>query len=134
MGIWFRSGDESVDKMLHEGAKYIEKELYEEAIEKLTQVVRTAPEFPEGYNQRAIAYFMSEEWEKSIDDCKRVVALNPFHFGAFTGMGHCYLRVGNLREAIDVYQRALEINPNLHAIAHTVLQVQKMLRDRFGGK
>lgn len=130
--VWFRSGDESTDEMLREGAKYIKDEQYEEAVEKLTEVIQVAPDFPEGHNQRAIAYFMLEDWEKSIDDCRAVIALNPFHFGAFAGIGHGYLRLGNLSRAIDAYQRALEINPNLYAIAHTILQIQKVLREHFG--
>ena len=132
--IWFRSGNESVDATLREGAQSIKKERYGDAIEKLTEVIRVAPEFAEGYNQRAIAYFMLEEWEKSIEDCKTTVSLNPFHFSAFAGMGHCYLRLGYIREAMNAYQRALEINPNLYAIAHTIFQLQVALREHFGEK
>ena len=132
--IWFRSGDESVNAMLREGARYIKKEQYEDAIEKLTEVIQLAPEFAEGYNQRAIAYFMLEEWEKSIEDCQTSIQLNPFHFGAFAEMGHCYLRLGYIREAMDAYQRALELNPNLFAIAHTILQLHVALREHFGEK
>ncbi len=130
--IWFRSDDESIDAMLREGTRFIKKEQYEDAIEKLTEVIRVAPEFAEGYNQRAIAYFMLEEWEKSIEDCKTTIRLNPFHFGAFAGMGHCYLRLRYIREAMGAYQRAMEINPNLFAIAHTILQLQVALREHFG--
>ena len=107
--IWFRSGNESVDAMLQEGARYIKKELYEDAIDKLTAVIQATPTFAEGYNQRAIAR-------------------DPYHFDAFAGMGHCYLRLGHLRQALDAYQRALEINPNLFAIAHTILQIQVALQ------
>ena len=130
--IWFRSGDKSVDDMLQKSAGYIKKEQYAEAIDLLTKVTQTAPEFAEGYNQRAIAYFMLEEWEQSIDDCKKVVILNPVHFGAFAGMGQCYLRLGNLREALEAFQKALEIHPGLYGVAHTVLQIQDALRDQFG--
>ena len=124
--IWFRSGDASVDEMLQKGAIHIKKEQYAEAIDALTEVTQAAPEFAEGYNQRAIAYFMLEEWERSIDDCKRVVALNPVHFGAYAGMGQCYLRLGNLSEALDAFQQALEIHPGLYGIAHTVLQIHDL--------
>ena len=128
--IWFRSGDQSVDDMLQRGAEHIKKERYAEAVDLLTEVTRAAPEFAEGYNQRAIAYFMLEEWEQSIDDCKKAVTLNPVHFGAFAGMGQCYLRLGNLREALKAFQRALEIHPGLYGVAHTVLQIQETLQAR----
>lgn len=129
--IWFRSGDPSVDDMLQKGAEHIQKEQYTEAVKLLTEVTHVAPEFAEGYNQRAIAYFMLEEWEQSINDCKKVAALNPVHFGAFAGMGQCYLRLGNLREALAAFQRALEIHPGLYSVAHTILQIQDALREQL---
>ena len=129
--IWFRSGDKSVDDMLQKGTEYIKKEQHAEAVDLLTEVTQIAPEFAEGYNQRAIAYFMLEEWEQSIDDCKKVVTLNPVHFGALAGMGQCYLRLGNLRQALKAFQRALEIHPGLYGVAHTVLQIQDALEEQL---
>ena len=58
-------------------------------------------DFAEGYNQRAIAYFMLEELSKSIEDCKKTSELNRYHFGALAGMGHCYLKLGDLAAAMD---------------------------------
>ena len=130
--IWFRSDDESVDVMMQNGTSQIKKQRYDEAIQVFTEVIQIAADFPEGYNQRAIAYFMSDELSKSIEDCKRTIELNPFHFGALAGMGQCYLKLGDLAAALDAFQRALEINPNLYAIARIILEIQNMLQQRSG--
>lgn len=122
--IWTRSGDASIDKMLNDGKSLLKDEAYEEAVEHFTEVIKAAPVFAEGYNQRAIAYFLMEEWSKSIRDCKRAIALNPNHFGAFAGMGHVYVRLGKIEEAIEAYKQALLINPNLINIAETVLRLR----------
>ncbi len=123
--IWSRSGDASIDKMLDEGKSLLKNEAYEKAVERFTEVIEAAPEFAEGYNQRAIAYFLIEEWSQSIRDCKRAVARNPNHFGAFAGMGHGYVRLGRIEEAIDAYKKALIINPNLISIAEAILRLRE---------
>ncbi|MDE0467859.1 MAG: tetratricopeptide repeat protein [Candidatus Poribacteria bacterium] len=128
--IWSHSGDDAVDAMLEDGKNLLKNEAYQQAVECFTTVIETNPDFAEGYNQRAIAYFMLEEWSQSIRDCKRTVALNPNHFGAFAGMGHVYVRLGKLDEALEAYKQALVINPNLISIAEAVLR----LRDQIEGK
>ena len=130
--IWFRSDDESIDAMMQKGVNHIKKRRYDEAVQVFSEVIRIAANYAEGYNQRAIAYFMSDELSKSVEDCKRTIELNPFHFGAFAGMGQCYLKLGDLSAALDAFQRALEINPNLYAIERIVLEIQSMLQQHFG--
>ena len=125
--IWSRSGNDDVDKMLNAGKKQIENEKFTEAIEQFSSVIEAAPNFAEGYNQRAIACFVIGEWEKAIEDCKQTVKLNPYHFGAYAGMGHAYLRLGEIEEAIDAYKQALAINPNLVSIAKVVIQLRRVL-------
>ena len=97
-------------------------------MERFTTLIETAPDFAEGYNQRAIAYFLLEEWSQAIRDCKRAISLNPNHFGAFAGMGHVYVRLGKINEAIDAYQQALVINPNLVSIAEALLRLRNRLQ------
>ena len=123
--IWSHSGDDTVDAMLEDGKNLLKNESYQQAVECFTTVVETDPNFAEGYNQRAIAYFMLEEWSKAIRDCKRTISLNPDHFGAFAGMGHVYVRLGKIDEALDAYKQALVINPNLISIAEAVLRLRR---------
>ena len=122
--IWSRSGDDTVDTMLDDGKISLKNEAYQEAVERFTMVIEADPNFAEGYNQRAIAYFMLEEWSQVIRDCKRAISLNPNHFGAFAGMGHVYVRLGKIAEAIDAYKQALIINPNLISIAEAILRLR----------
>ncbi len=128
--IWSQSGDDSVDVMLVDGKNLLKNEAYQQAVECFTTVIETNPNFAEGYNQRAIAYFMLEEWSKAIRDCKQTITLNPHHFGAFAGMGHVYVRLGKIEEAIEAYKQALIINPNLISIAEAVLQLHRQLEKK----
>lgn len=127
--VWSRSGNESVDKTLKAGKKALKNENFSEAVEQFTAVIQAAPNFAEGYNQRAIAYFMLEEWKNSLADCKQTIKLNPNHFGAFAGMGHVYLRLGDIGKAIEAYKQALVINPNLVSIADTLMQIRRAFQE-----
>ena len=71
--IWSHSGDDSVDAMLEDGKNLLKNEAYQEAVERFTSVIERSPNFAEGYNQRAIAYFMLEEWSKAVRDCKQTI-------------------------------------------------------------
>jgi tetratricopeptide (TPR) repeat protein len=127
--IWSRSGDESADKMLKAGKRHLENENFAEAIEQFTAVIEAVPNFAEGYNQRAIAYFIIEAWENALEDCQQTIKLNPHHFGAFAGMGHVYLRLGKIGEAVDAYKQALIINPNLASIAESIVRLRREFQE-----
>ena len=127
--VWSRSGNEPVDKMLKAGKRALKNENFSEAVEQFTAVIQAAPNFAEGYNQRAIAYFMLEEWKNSLADCKQTIKLNPNHFGAFAGMGHVYLRLGDIGKAITAYKQALVINPNLVSIADALMQIRRAFQE-----
>ena len=127
--IWSHSGDDAVDAMLEDGKNLLKNEAYEESVEQFTSVITAAPNFAEGYNQRAIAYFMLEEWSKAVRDCKQTISLNPDHFGAFAGMGHAYVRLGKIDDAIEAYKQALTINPSLIAIAEAILRLRSQMED-----
>ena len=128
--IWSHSGDDAVDAMLKDGKNLLKNEAYQQAVERFTTIIEAAPSFAEGYNQRAIAYFMLEEWSKAIRDCKQTISLNPNHFGAFAGMGHVYVRLGKIDEAIEAYKQALAINPNLISIAEAILRLRSQMQDK----
>lgn len=44
----------------------------------------------QGYNKRATVLFLLNRYQESIEDCRVVLELNPWHFAAASGMGLCY--------------------------------------------
>jgi len=128
--IWNRSGDPKIDALLQEGIHLIQSDRLDEAITKLDEVVKGAPGFPEGYNRRATAYYLAGQYEKSITDCEEAIRRNPMHFGALSGLGYNYFKLGKSERAIRYFEQALDINPNKSRIRSTLIELQRGLREK----
>jgi tetratricopeptide (TPR) repeat protein len=123
--IWSRSGDEETDRLLALGIEQLSGREDDAAVETFSRVIQRTPEFAEGWNKRATAYYLLGEYEKSLADCDEVLRRNPLHFGALSGYGMIYLRLGRPEQALAALERALAVNPNLGSVRESV----RVLRD-----
>ncbi len=121
--IWFRCGSPEANQLLQRGSDLMSRRDFDKAIEHFDHAIQVSPKFAEAYNQRAIAWFLKEEFSRSIADCERAVKLMPDHFGAWAGMGHCHAHEGRVCEAVRAYKRALAINPHLAGVKETLQEI-----------
>lgn len=126
--IWSRSGDPKIDALLQEGIHLVQTDRLDEAIATFDEVVKGAPEFAEGYNWRARAYYLMGQYEKSIADCEGTVKRNPLHFGALSGEGWNYLQLGKPEQAVRYFERALAINPNKPQIRSLLMDLKRAIQ------
>lgn len=123
--IWFRSGTPAANQALCHGSKAMGRREYEAAHEHFTRAAAIDAKFAEAFNQRAIVRYLREDFEASIEDCRRAIDLMPSHFGAWAGMGHCHAHQGRLAEAVNCYERALEIHPHLEGIRPAIAEMRQ---------
>ncbi len=83
------------------------------ALPILDDIVARAPQWAEGWNKRATVLFLLGEYERSLADIDRVLALEPRHFGALAGRGFIHMNQGESRQALAALRRALAVNPFL---------------------
>ncbi len=76
-----------------------------------TRLIADAPGFAEAYNQRAIIYFEQRRFAESARDCQRVLSVNPYHFGAMSGLAQCQMGLDQPAEALKTLRRALRLQP-----------------------
>ncbi len=126
--LWSRSGDPEVDRLLRSGIQHMEDGEMSQAVELFTLITERRPEFAEGWNKRATAYYLMGELDRSLRDCDEVIKRNPQHFGALSGYGLIYLRRGELERALGYFERALEVNPNLKGVAESI----ELIRYKLG--
>ena len=110
--IWSNSGSDAMDLLLERGKEAMEAGDYDAALDHLGALTDHAPEFAEGWNARATTYYLMEEYALSIADVERVLALNPRHFGALSGLAIMLERMGETTYALRAMRAVRALNPN----------------------
>jgi tetratricopeptide (TPR) repeat protein len=131
--LWGRSGDAEIDALMARGSDEMRAERYQEAIRIFSQIIKTKPEFAEGWNRRATAYYLAGEYARSLADCEQVLKRNPRHFGALSGLGQIHFALENYAQALGWFQRALEVNPNMVGVEFNLRLTEERLKAK-GGK
>jgi tetratricopeptide (TPR) repeat protein len=128
--IWSRSGDAAADRLFQRGLEQMSDGRLKTSADTFSQVIAMRPEFTEAWNKRATVYFLLGEDELSLQDCDQVLKRNPKHFGVLAGYGQIYLRKGDLPRALDYFEQALAINPNMAGVQASVDAVREILIKR----
>lgn len=131
--VWSRSGDPEVDDLFQIGLEQMNQRNAPSAIATFTDIITKKPEFAEGWNKRATLYYLIGEYDKSLADCEEVLKRNPVHFGALSGFGMIYLQQGKPEKALEYWERALQVNPNLGQVEAGVEQLKRVLIERRKG-
>ncbi len=122
---WSRSGSASMDLLLQRGRDAMETGDTQEAIEHLTALTDHAPDFAEGWNALASAYFQAGKFGPAVDDIRRTLALNPNHYGALSGLGMILEDMGYDASARDAYRAAQAIHPHQPDIEKAVERLDR---------
>lgn len=120
---WSKSGSPAMDLLLARGQAALRGGEPEIAVEHFTALIDHAPDFAEGYNARATAYFQTGDYGPSVADIARTLALNPRHFGALSGLGMIFEAMGRPERALEAYRAALSVNPHLPDVEEAVARL-----------
>ncbi len=127
--LWCRDGTEAQSREVRTILRLNNSYQFEEARERAGQLLDEAPRFAEAWNQRAISYFRQGQYEEATSDCQQTLELNPYHFGAAVGIGHCYLETGEGFAALEWFRRAFDLNPNLEAVRGQIEYLERALEE-----
>ena len=83
--------------------------------------------FAEAWNQRATALYLRGDLASAYADAEEAFRLNPYHFGARSGMGLCKFGMRCYDEALMMFESTLEINPRIESIKGQSKRLRKMM-------
>jgi tetratricopeptide (TPR) repeat protein len=128
--VWLHSGSDSVDLLMTRALESLTQDDYETAEHLLSSIVDISPQYAEGWNKRAMLYFMQDKYEQAIVDLEQTLRLEPRHFAALAGLGKIFEEFGQKRKALEVYRKALEIHPYLEGVTKEIERLSPEVEGR----
>jgi tetratricopeptide (TPR) repeat protein len=128
--IWLASPSDTANLLMGRVKAAVDGQDYDLAIKLLNAVIDIKPDFVEAWNRRATVYFAKKDFGRALADIHHVLAQEPRHFGALSGLGIILEEMGDDKDALEVFRRALAIHPHLERIPDLV----KKLSDKVDGR
>jgi len=128
--VWLQSGRAEIDELMQSALALLEAGKPQAAMARLDQIVAQAPDWAEGWNKRATVLYLLDDYDRSLADIDRVLALEPRHFGALAGRGLIHLAREDYRAALDDYRRARAVNPFLKGAAEIIPSLERKAGER----
>ncbi|MCF2904516.1 tetratricopeptide repeat protein [Octadecabacter sp. CECT 8868] len=127
MTEWSKSASPAMDLLLRRGEDAIDEGMPEVALEHFSALVDHAPDFAEGYNARAAAYYQLGLYGPAIDDLRQVLVLEPRHFGAMIGVAVILEELERPEDALEVWQRVAAFSPSAPEVAAMIERLEVQL-------
>jgi tetratricopeptide (TPR) repeat protein len=128
--LWLASGSDTTDLLMSRVKTAQDAKETRLAIQLLDAVVEMRPDYIEAWNRRATLHFANKDYGKSVADIRQVLAREPRHFGALTGLGVIMQELGEEKLALEAFRRALAVNPHLQKVPDFV----KTLTEKVEGR
>lgn len=109
--LWADAPDERAQSMLERGMTRRAVGDLLGAIAAFDTLTAYCPDYAEGYNQRAFAYFIAQDYRAALADLDRALALTPTHIGALSGRAMTLMALGREAEAQHDLRVAVDLNP-----------------------
>lgn len=109
--IWTTAPDERAQSLLDLGREQIRYGEYAQAEAVLSELIEYCPDYAEGWNQRAFAKFLRQDYENALQDISKALELEPRHFGALSGRAVTLINMGRIDIGHKALREALKLNP-----------------------
>jgi tetratricopeptide (TPR) repeat protein len=128
--IWLASGSDTADLLMSRVKAAIEGKDARLAIQLLGSIIEIKPDYIEAWNRRATLFFAMKDYGRAMADIQEVLNREPRHFGALAGLGMILEEVGENKQALDAYRKALAVNPHMQKIPEQVKALSEKVEGR----
>jgi tetratricopeptide (TPR) repeat protein len=127
---WIVSGSDTCNLLMGRVKAATEQKDLDLAAKLLDAVIELKPNYTEAWNRRATVRYLQKDFGGALADLREVLTREPRHFGALSGLGLILQELGDEKDALEAYRRALAIDPRLENVGEAV----KTLREKVEGR
>ena len=128
--IWLASSSDTANLLMGRAKTATDGNDFDLAIRLLNAIIDIRPDFTEAWNRRATVFYTKKDFGRALADIREVLAREPRHFGALSGLGIILQEMGDEKHALDAFRRALAIHPHLERVPDLV----KKLSEKIDGR
>ena len=125
--LWLDSGDDGLNQMMQRGVAAMNQGDFPIALAAFNSIVEAAPEFAEGWNKRATLYWLMGDYQASIGDIDKTLALEPRHFGALSGLAMIRSAQERHEDAYRALKQMLDVHPHSPGAGARLKALEDML-------
>jgi len=128
--LWMVSPSDTANLLMSRVRTAVEAKNLDLAVTVLDSIIVLRPDYIEARNRRATINYMRKDLGRSLDDIRQILAREPRHFGALAGLGLIMQELGEDKRALEVYRKAIEINPHLPRIPDLIKSLTEKVEGR----
>ena len=118
--------DDRIRTLVYIGTCFNNLGKYEQAANELEKVKKTAGNVKEVYNTLGFSYFKLKDYDKSIENLKMAVEIDPFSAIDYASLGSNYREKGEPNMAIGMYEKALALDPGMTSVREHLERLKKL--------
>ena len=128
--LWLVSDSDTCNLLMTRVKAATDAKDFDLALKLLDDIIALKPGYVEAWNRRATIYYLRNDFGHAIADLGEVLAREPRHFGALSGLGMILQEIGDDKDALKAYRDALKVDPHLEHIPDVVKELSNKVEGR----
>jgi tetratricopeptide (TPR) repeat protein len=128
--LWMVSPSDTASLLMGRVRRAVEGKNLDLAVKLLDSIVVIRPDYVEAWNRRATIHYMRKDFTRSLEDIRQTLAREPRHFGALAGLGMIMQELGEDKRALEVYRKAIEVNPHMPRLPDLIKSLTEKVEGR----